>query len=188
MNSNLREAHSTPYILKEIDEKENSTHSQSNSSRDVNTKSALDRVQFNTGCSSSSSDLTKFMEFYNDSADQDVVDGWMEVYQQQKNGPVHQNSGTSDEDTRRSHNTLYSDSTESLSHPTSSREPKAESQCSMQKRSVNRSMDVLPTINEGFYALEKCVSVEFSPKQMIPPSRLCRSKEMPNIADVDDYE
>ncbi|CAD5212127.1 unnamed protein product [Bursaphelenchus okinawaensis] len=187
MNSNLREAHSTPYILKEIDEKENSTHSESTSTRDIAVKSALEKVQFNTGCSSSSSDLTKFIEFYNDSSDQDVVDGWMKVYQKHKDGPVHQNSNNSEEDVRRSHNTLYSDSTESLT-PTSSRDPKPDSQCTMQKRSVNRSMDVLPTINEGFYALEKCVSVEFPPKQMVPPSRLCRSKEMPNIADVDDYE
>jgi hypothetical protein len=36
---------------------------------------------------------------------------------------------------------------------------------------------------------EKCCSVELSPgKFMIPPSRLARSKEMPNIADVDDCE
>ena len=36
---------------------------------------------------------------------------------------------------------------------------------------------------------EKCCSVELSPaKMMIPPSRLARSKEMPNIADVDDSE
>ncbi|KAL3076154.1 hypothetical protein niasHT_006133 [Heterodera trifolii] len=43
--------------------------------------------------------------------------------------------------------------------------------------------------DNGFKILEKCCSVELSPaKVMIPPSRLARTKEMPNIMDIDDNE
>ncbi|KAI3411782.1 hypothetical protein GPALN_001847 [Globodera pallida] len=43
--------------------------------------------------------------------------------------------------------------------------------------------------DNGFKILEKCCSVELSPARvMIPPSRLARTKEMPNIADIDDNE
>lgn len=156
-------------------------------------------VLFNAGCSSSSStDLSRFMDFYNDSADPDVVAEWMRLYQKQRQnanstsahgsasaaaamcdrnsccstsctsttaqqdaqtctnkscGVPHQHSNDSAEG-RLSLQTLHSaESTESLNQ---SRDSGSRPLSDMQKRSVNRSMDVLPTINEGFYTLGEC--------------------------------
>lgn len=53
---------------------------------------------------------------------------------------------------------------------------------------MNKSMDIpmLSKETEGFFALSKCQSADFKPKIDVPRQRLLRSKEMPNIADVDD--
>ncbi|KAI6172061.1 hypothetical protein M3Y98_00931700 [Aphelenchoides besseyi] len=179
MNSQtkLRGAHSTPYIRcddKYVDEKENSNEH-------LSSNTEIRAVQFNTGCcSSSSSDLSQFTEFYNDHADQAIVEQWAKLYEQRRRT---NKSPSANSDT----NEFFSDSYGSLSTPKGSThsvcDTQPSAQTAMQKRSVNRSMDVLPTISEaGFHALEKCVSVEFSPKTYVAlSSRLRRSKEMENI-------
>uniref|UniRef100_A0AC35TL31 Glucuronosyltransferase n=1 Tax=Rhabditophanes sp. KR3021 TaxID=114890 RepID=A0AC35TL31_9BILA len=42
------------------------------------------RIQFNAGCSSSSSDINNLMQFYNDSSDPLVVAQWIKIYEEQR--------------------------------------------------------------------------------------------------------
>ena len=83
-----------------------------------------------------------------------------------------------------------SDSVDDLLHQSPKRSPKAMDGCLSKDAPINRSMDLpmnLNAANQGFFALEKCQSADFQGKHFdLPRSRLLRSKEMPNIADVDD--
>uniref|UniRef100_A0A7E4VC92 Uncharacterized protein n=1 Tax=Panagrellus redivivus TaxID=6233 RepID=A0A7E4VC92_PANRE len=143
----------------------------------------ISAVQFNAGCSSSSTDLDKLIEFYNDHSDEDVLAQWMTIYEEQKlansiGKVVRQTSPLS-----RHKNREISDSVDDLLHQSPKRQNPRHSSVDF-----NRSMD-LPIHGQdldGFFALEKCRSADFWPKYDLPLSRLSRCKEMPNIADVDD--
>lgn len=90
----------------------------------------------------------------------------------------------------------YSDSADNLPKTVINKTPKA---AVTQKSPFNRSMDAIQKQNEGFftlgklcsaiiYFLEKCYSADFPTKIEMPTSRLMRTKEMPDITDVDDSE
>uniref|UniRef100_A0A0K0E1Z6 Uncharacterized protein n=1 Tax=Strongyloides stercoralis TaxID=6248 RepID=A0A0K0E1Z6_STRER len=92
--SNLREAKSTPYIypydtnIKSFkNNKESCFYSSTQLSlKDVNHDfiEKPKKIFFNAGCSSSSTDINKLIQFYNDSADLDVVAYWIKVYEDHK--------------------------------------------------------------------------------------------------------
>lgn len=46
--------------------------------------SRISAVQFNAGCSSSSTDLDKLITFYNQHSDEETIAQWMNIYEEQK--------------------------------------------------------------------------------------------------------
>uniref|UniRef100_A0A914PV63 Bromo domain-containing protein n=1 Tax=Panagrolaimus davidi TaxID=227884 RepID=A0A914PV63_9BILA len=77
----LRSTSSFPYILEKVGEKmekENSHQAYDEIMYQINA------VQFNAGCSSSSTDLDKLIEFYNNHSDEDTMAQWMNIYEEQK--------------------------------------------------------------------------------------------------------
>ncbi|KAI6184157.1 hypothetical protein M3Y97_00566200 [Aphelenchoides bicaudatus] len=167
MNPILRSAQSTPVI----NEKENSNECLS--------VRRPDSVQFNAGCSSSSTDLSQLLEIYNDVGENAGFDEWLIQYKKQHN-MLDEKNGSGTISIEGYEGKLLKLLNQSI-----------RDQASNYIGAINnmhRSMDVLPIIKEGFFALEKCVSTDFAPKNYAPPSKLCRSKEMPNILDEDGYE
>uniref|UniRef100_A0A0N5BH35 Uncharacterized protein n=1 Tax=Strongyloides papillosus TaxID=174720 RepID=A0A0N5BH35_STREA len=92
--STLREAKSTPY-LHPFDSNSKSSKNYKGcrcysvthlSLKDANheTIEKPKKIFFNAGCSSSSTDINRLMQFYNDSADLDVVAHWIKVYEEHK--------------------------------------------------------------------------------------------------------
>uniref|UniRef100_A0A0N4Z379 Uncharacterized protein n=1 Tax=Parastrongyloides trichosuri TaxID=131310 RepID=A0A0N4Z379_PARTI len=92
--SNLREAKSTPF-LHPLDSNSKAFKSNKNrrfysttqlSLRDANYEpmEKTKKIFFNAGCSSSSTEINRLMQFYNDSADPNVVAHWMRVYEEHK--------------------------------------------------------------------------------------------------------
>lgn len=79
----LRSISSFPYILEKSSttkmEKENS-----HQAYDEIMYQTLNAVQFNAGCSSSSTDLDKLIEFYNSHSDEETLAQWMTIYEEQK--------------------------------------------------------------------------------------------------------
>jgi hypothetical protein len=158
----------------------------------------INAVQFNAGCSSSSTDLDKLIEFYNSHSDEETLAQWMNIYEEQKlansisasSNRNHNNNNGSN--LGRFKNRDISDSVDDLLHSSPKRTLKTIDALS-KDAPFNRSMDLPPihsTNNDGFFALEKCQSVDFTPtkKYDLPTARLQRSKEMPNIADIEDDE
>ncbi|CEF59302.2 Hypothetical protein SRAE_X000105300 [Strongyloides ratti] len=91
---NLREAKSTPYLHpSDTNSKsfKNNTGCRFYSVTQLSLKDANHdymenpkKIFFNAGCSSSSTDINKLIQFYNDSADLDVVAHWIKVYEDHK--------------------------------------------------------------------------------------------------------
>uniref|UniRef100_A0A914DEV3 Uncharacterized protein n=1 Tax=Acrobeloides nanus TaxID=290746 RepID=A0A914DEV3_9BILA len=182
MNTTLRGAHSTPYILGRIEEKENEPHRSNrmlNNSDDLMLK--MNSVHFNAGCSSSSTDLNTLVQFYNESADPEIIRQWMNIYQEHKQTKCNSESPLRWQSKEKN----YSDSADNL---TKTSDQKSSTNTSPQKCAFNRSMDALQGNKEGFFALAKCYSADFPTKIEMPTSRLIRTKEMPDITDVDDAE
>ena len=239
MNSTLREAHSTPYIgssreenkiQKRIDLYTFPTSTVNINLDNENLTEKIDGlfpgIQFNTGSSSSSTDLSQLLQFYNESENSDISEQWMNLYRAQKmanqkqenESPIQQQqdpqqkqqqqqqmSSTNTQQQQQQQQILnknHSESADNLfrkscqSSTTSSTNlcgcndvktnKNDDDEKSRLKYSINRSMDVLPIVKENFRILEKCCSVDLQKKQI--STRLARSKEMPNIADVDDYD
>jgi hypothetical protein len=149
MNPVLRSAQSTPYIRSPteiiINEKENSNECLSVG------RNKQDGLQFNAGCSSSSSDLSQLMEIYNDLGDSSDFEEWVKLYKKQRLEDEKNRSFNSE-----TNEGYLSDSFGNLITPKS---------CSTQSISrdeasnyanmnvMRRSMDTLPIIKEGFFAL-----------------------------------
>ena len=74
----LRETSSFPHMSNM--EKENESNHMLN--EDIIYK--INAVQFNAGCSSSSTDLDKLIEFYNEHSDEETLAQWMTIYEEQK--------------------------------------------------------------------------------------------------------
>jgi hypothetical protein len=155
----------------------------------------INDVQFNAGCSSSSTDLDKLIEFYNSHSDEETLAQWMNIYEEQKlansiSAASNNNNNNNGTNLSRFKNRDISDSVDDLLHQSPKRTLKTIDALS-KDAPFNRSMD-LPihgSNNDGFFALEKCQSVDFhSTKFDLPSARLLRSKEMPNIADIEDDE
>jgi hypothetical protein len=175
----MKQAHSSPYIRArlndddtELEEKENSVPAVMSADESIS-QPALRTVHFNAGCSCSSTDLSNLVDFYNESSDEFVVKHWMNLYQEQKD-QARNNIPTATSNRAVSMESLKKTCVDKKDY--------------MSKCFANRSMDRLPTINEGFFALEKCYSADFPPSDYhLPPSRLARSKEYANFADIVDY-
>jgi hypothetical protein len=191
----LRSTSSFPYILEKVGEKmekENSHQAYDEIMYQINA------VQFNAGCSSSSTDLDKLIEFYNNHSDEDTMAQWMNIYEEQKlansiatNSRAGNNNNHYGGETNlgRFKNRDISDSVDDLLHQSpTKRIPKAIDALN-KEAPFNRSMDLPITgaDKDGFFALEKCQSVDFhTTKFDLPSARLLRSKELANIADIDD--
>jgi hypothetical protein len=191
----LRSTSSFPYILGEKMEKENSHQAYDEIMYQINA------VQFNAGCSSSSTDLDKLIEFYNNHSDEDTMAQWMNIYEEQKlANSIATNSRAGNNNNNHHHyggetnlgrfkNRDISDSVDDLLHQSpTKRIPKAIDALN-KEAPFNRSMDLPITgaDKDGFFALEKCQSVDFhTTKFDLPSARLLRSKELANIADIDD--
>ncbi|KAH7714198.1 hypothetical protein AAVH_18455 [Aphelenchoides avenae] len=188
----MKQAHSTPYIRSrssdesDPDEKENSLPNAAAELGvdDDETMYKYNGVHFNAGCSCSSTDLSNLADFYNESEDPVVTEHWMSLYQEQKDG-IHAAAQAALLQSMDKH---LSDSVDQLLAEYSPKRLTPEKRDTMVRCLVNRSMDRLPTIGEGFFALEKCYSADFPPSFEFPSARLARSKEMPNIADIDEYD
>jgi len=215
MNSKLREARSTPYIgsvPEEIHKKHKeevhhlpTVQNLAGSVENFALKMNGIGIGIQMG-SSSSTDLSDFV-FYNDSCDPEVMEQWAKLYQAQKECSSTQTT-TSPFAQIQQINKNYSDSADNLFKqnyqrsststcnstcmPDGSENYSTEKDDVHSKHSVNhRSMDVLPIIRDNFRLLEKCCSVDLpTSNKQIPPSKLSRSKELPNlfsvIADEDD--
>jgi len=194
-NPVLREARSSPYInigashpegINKIRGSRDSIDSGNKQNQEDSGSLEKIKAHFTSG-SCSSVDLSTLMEFYNDSADPEILSAWKRLYEEQRRAE----SSSSVDILRNQQKKPHSESVDNLhdeqgSSPNSSRCGSHEVENSL-KYSINRSMDVLPILaKDNFRLLEKCCSVELSGKSLFPPSRvLKRSKEMPNIADVD---
>jgi hypothetical protein len=186
----LRSTSSFPHILESSlskMEKENSHHQAYDE-----IIYQINAVQFNAGCSSSSTDLDKLIEFYNSHSDEETLAQWMNIYEEQKlANSISANNNNNGSNLGRFKNRDISDSVDDLLHQSPKRTLKTIDALS-KDAPFNRSMD-LPighsSNNDGFFALEKCQSVDFTPTKFdLPTTRLLRSKEMPNIADIEDDE
>lgn len=150
MNPILRSAQSTPYIRAPTEiannEKENSNECLSAS------REKQDGVQFNAGCSSSSSDLSQLMEIYNDLGGSSDFEEWVKLYKKQRLQNEKNSSFISETFSNESY---LSDSCGNLLTPQScSTQSVSRDQVSNYADvSMRRSMDMLPTIKEGFFAL-----------------------------------
>jgi len=144
--------------------------------------SKMSAVQFDAGCSSSSTDLDKLIKFYNEHNDEETLAQWMNIYEEQKLA----NSIAAASSPLTKKKKEISDSVDDLFHQSPKRTTNPIDYLTKEVP-FNRSMD-LPIAgreNDGFFALEKCQSADF-PLKFELPRKLLRSKEMPNIADVDD--
>lgn len=72
----IRETQSTPFVSVKKMEK------QLTFDNDMITR--ISTVQFNAGCSSSSTDLDKLINFYNEHNDEETLAQWMNIYEEQK--------------------------------------------------------------------------------------------------------
>ncbi|KAI1727665.1 hypothetical protein Ddc_04980 [Ditylenchus destructor] len=158
----LREARSTPYISS-VPEDMNKKHlagifrpNCTSSVENFPVKMKELGIQFNTG-SSSSTDLSNFVQFYNDAGDTEVMNKWMGLYAENKAmnclGAASTSSSALQERRTRNHSdsdecvsqmsTLHKQLSQCSSASRNSSTPEANNVQTNCKYSVNRSMDVL---------------------------------------------